>query len=145
MHTRRTTKYVEETANFTNFPLDVDNDNDLKEPLDEEDLDLNVMDWYQAIAFGANIDRDHRNALEDEEYHLTHDFEAPSALSLTPGAEVPMKITLSEIIVTQKTDEFCQIVIPAIGNDMVFFFEEKDGVLSSQHPEILQLEHIVVA
>lgn len=63
---------------------------DLDEPLDEYD-----------------IDPDPRDALEEADQNPFPDYVVPSRPSSAPVTDLPMPVTISDIIATQNSDDFC--------------------------------------
>lgn len=63
MHKRRARKETKVTATEINVTKDVDKEDGLKNPADDENLELYVMDLYQALDLEAKIYPEHHDEL----------------------------------------------------------------------------------
>lgn len=111
------------TAHYTAETSELDDETDLEDAVDDENLELDAIELYQDAKLLEEIDPDHQDELEDAKTDLIHDSATPDDPSPTPVDEVPMPVTLSEIIAEQKTDDFCQTVFSTIGNIKSFFIQ----------------------
>lgn len=75
-----------------------------------DDILLDALYLYQATELEADIYLDHRDALGNADRAFLHSSAVQDASSSTPVADVPILITVSEIISSQKTNDFSQIL-----------------------------------
>lgn len=132
-YTHETTKEANAPATDTNIPPEADTHEDLDEPADEDDLQLYEIDLYQAADSEANIELDHRDALDEANCDLLHNYAAPDAPSSTYIAEVPMPVILSEIITAKKREYLYQNFFDPMGNAKSLLFEGEDGLMCRRH------------
>lgn len=130
-------------ANDSTVPLNIYTDEGLKDPADVRDAGLDAINLYQAADLEENIGLDHFDAQEDAYDNLIYDHGTPDVSSSTSVADLPMPVSLSDIIVAQKTEDFLQTVFSMIGNAKPFVFEGEDGAQLSRRSSIPELEHIV--
>lgn len=90
------------------------------------------------------IDPDHHDALEDVYPDPPTEHDVNTRPLSTPVAEVPMVVTILDIIASQKIDDSWQTIFSTMAQAKSFFFKGVDGVLRREHPSIPDLEHIVV-
>lgn len=108
-------------------------------------MDCHFIQYYSSpVLYGIPTENRYSHDVVDVDHALAYNGETPAARSMTTVSDVPMPVTLSEIIAAQKTDDFCQTVIATMGHAKSFFFEGEDGVLRLLHPSIPELEQIVV-
>lgn len=66
------------TATEINVTLDIDNEDDIEDHTNDDDLEEDVMDLYQAIDSEADIDPNHCDTLEYSDRGLLYDYAAPA-------------------------------------------------------------------
>lgn len=104
------TKDTNATATDTIVPPDVDTDDDLDKPTDDDELELDAIVLYQTTYLEACMDPDHLDLMDNINCDLLHNSAAADAPSSTPVADVPVPVTVSEVSAAQKTDNFCETV-----------------------------------
>lgn len=85
----------------------------------------------------------------EEELGDPEDTEEPATETKHPQtniADVRLRLAITEIVDSQKTDDFYQTFFATlVGKLKSFSFEGKDFVLHRRHPSIPELKHIVVS
>lgn len=104
-------------------------DDDLDNSLDANNLVLDAIDLYQAVYLEACIDSDHRDVVKDAERNPPIKSEVSTTPSSAPVSDVPMRVTISEIIAAQKTKNFCQTVFITMDQPKSLFFKGEYFVL----------------
>lgn len=117
---------------------DVSND-DVYDPIDEDEIELYAIGLYEAVNVEADIDTDHCDSLKDGEPDPPPKPDVNNRPPPTPVADVHMPVTVLAFIATQKTDDFCQTVFATMAQSKSFFFYWEDSVLRQRHPSIPDL------
>lgn len=123
-------------------------DDEGDDPFDDDDMELDEIELYQAVDLEAYIEPDNRDALKDTSHgHKDHDCTCDGTTYIWPSphpvGKISMPIAMSDIIESPKTNDFCQAVFATMAQAKSFFLEGDDGVPLRPHPSILELDHIV--
>lgn len=101
---------TEEVPDLADPDAEIDNpsDGDLDDLMNEDDIDPDAVDLYQAVDFEADIDQDHCDESADADCDPRLRADVPANTRSAPFAHLPMQVTISGIITDEKTDDLCQ-------------------------------------
>lgn len=77
----------------------------------------------KTVYLKADIDPDHRDAVDYAAHTQSIPSEVATNPSSAPVADLRMPVTISEIISAQETDDLCQTVFAKMDHDKYFFIK----------------------